>query len=838
MIRPSNILVAAILLLTTLFVQGQNTILTGTVQDETNSPISLANIVVGGSGNGTVSREDGAYTLTLTKNREYRIIVSRVGFVTQAFIVNTGNEDRIQRNFLLKFNEAATFNYEDTRRTNTMIRLDPKVVRQVPGPGDFLHGLLSSQAGVQMRNELSSTYSVRGGSFDENLIYVNDVEIYRPFLVRAGQQEGLSFVNGDLVQSANFSAGGFDAKYGDKLASVLDIQYRKPTAFAGSAMVSLLGASAHLENISKNGKTTYLAGVRYRSNAYVLGSLDTKGDYKPRYTDFQTYITHKFTNRFDIGFLGNYSANRYNFIPHTRETDLGSIQQALRFTVYFDGQELSRYHTGMGAMDLNYRINDDFRLKLILSQFYTSEREEFDIVGQYQLDEIERDFGSDNFGDVLRNLGVGGFLNHARNRLTGNVRSANLKGYSIINNHYLQFGAGVQSEQITDKLSEYTYIDSADYSLPLDPTGNLEVSEVIKASNQLKSFRANAFIQDAWNYVNDSYDEFKLTAGVRANYWAYNDQTVVSPRVTAAYIPNWKRAINDSTVVKKNLTLRFSAGYYFQPPFYREMRGFDGKLNPDIRAQKSIHFVLSSDYGLIFWKRPFKLIGEAYYKIYDNLIPYELENVRLRYYATNNSKGYARGADFKLNGEFVPGVESWVSLSFLQTQENLTDDYYYKYYNKSGQQIFSYTYDQVATDSVGFAPGYIPRPTDQLVSFGMFFQDEMPGFKGFKVNLNLVYGTGLPYGPPTHERYKDVLRTPSYKRVDIGFLKELVTKEKPGKGLMSNFKEAWISVEVFNLLQISNTINYQWIKDVTGTLYSVPNYLTGRRVNVKFAVRF
>ncbi len=837
--RGFTALLSFFLLLFSGTLVAQTTVLSGTITDSTKSPIPMARVEISGTTKGVIAKEDGSYFIVLSQRTNYIIVIKSPGFDAKTITVNTGIAEKITRNIVLNVHELAQIEVEGKNDNVTMQPLRPKVAKFVPSSNqDFLNALLSTEMGVQMRNELSSSYSVRGGSFDENLIYVNDIEIYRPFLVRAGQQEGLSFVNGDLVEKANFSAGGFDAKYGDKLASVLDIQYRKPTEFGGSVMASLLGASAHLENASKNKKTTYIAGLRYRSNAYVLGSLDTKGDYKPRYTDFQTYITHKFSDKFDIGFLGNYSSNRYNFIPQTRQTDLGSIQQALRFTVYFDGQELSRYHTGLGALDLNFTPTEKLRLKLVLSQFYTSEREEFDIVGQYQLDEIERDFGSDNFGNVVRNLGVGGYLDHARNRLTGDVKSASVKGYLTQANHYIQFGTGVQVEKITDKLSEYTYIDSADYSIPQFPNGQLEVKEIIRAKNILSSYRLNAYIQDAFSFKNERKDQFKFNIGIRANYWAYNNQTVISPRFTFAFVPNWKKVLNDSITIKKNLTLRFSTGYYYQPPFYREMRDFQGQLNPNIVAQKSIHFVLGADYGLFLWKRPFKLVAESYYKIYDKLIPYELENVRLRYSASNNSEGYARGLDMKLNGEFVPGVESWVSLSFLQTQENLVDDYYVNYFNKGGQQIYSYTFDKVATDSVRYTPGYIPRPTDQRVSFAMFFQDEMPGFKGFKVNLNLIYGTGLPYGPPSHDRYQDTLRTPSYKRVDIGFLKELITPGRPGKGMLKNFKEAYISLEVFNLLQISNTINYQWIEDVTGTQYSVPNYLTGRRVNLKFILRF
>lgn len=839
MIYRLRLLLTLVLALIINTVSAQNsTIFSGVVKDEEGLPIPGVSIVINSGELGGITDVNGNFHITLSRNSSYSVVIGHTGFQKQSFAINTKDLAEVVRNITLKSNVAREVVIEATQNS-TFQRLDPKKAVFVPTTtGDFLNQLLSTQMGVSMRNELSSSYSVRGGSYDENLIYVNDIEIYRPFLVRAGQQEGLSFINGDMVEKVSFSAGGFEAKFGDKMASVLDVQYRKPTQFAGSAQASLLGGSFHLENISKNQKTTYTAGIRYKNNAYVLGSLDTKGEYKPSYTDFQTYLTHRFNDKWSLGFLGNYSSNRFNYVPQTRETELGSIQQALRFTVYFDGQELSKYHTGLGAVDLNYQYSDKVRFKLIASQFYTSEREEFDIVAQYSLDEIERDFGSDNFGNVVRNLGVGGYLNHARNKLTADVKSLNFKGYAKILNKYLQFGAGLQNERIQDQLSEYVYVDSADYSLPQKNNGTLEVSELIRSKNEINSFRLNAYVQNMWSWLNDSRDQYDLNIGVRANYWTYSDQLLFSPRASFSFTPDWTRKINDSTVVKKNLILRFSTGYYYQPPFYREMRDHFGNLNSNIKAQKSIHFVFGVDYGLRLWNRPFILKNETWYKQYYSLIPYELENTRLRYYAKNDSKGYATGIDFKLNGEFVPGIESSASLSFLQTREDLIDDYYYNYFNKSGQQIYSYTFDQEAVKYEKVTPGYIPRPTDQLVSFGMFFQDEMKRFKGFKVNLNFLYGTGLPYGPPSYDRFKDTLRTPSYKRVDIGFMKDLVTAKKPGKGMFKHLKEAYVTVEVFNILAINNTINHQWIRDVNGTQYSVPNYLTGRRVNVRLIVRF
>jgi hypothetical protein len=583
-----------------------------------------------------------------------------------------------------------------------------------------------------------------------------------------------------------------------------------------------------------------------------------QGDYRPSYLDFQTFLTYKLRGDLELNFLGNIARNKYNFIPSTRETNIGTINEALRLTVFYEGQEVSQFNTGFAAASLNYQPTEKSMLRFIGSAFQTYETETFDILGQYFLDELERDFGSDEFGEVVRNRGVGGFLEHARNDLEANVITFTHKGFQDFDrsNHYLQWGVNWQSESITDRLSEWNVIDSSGYFTPrpLDSLGYtnpdlqgeqlLELRDVIKGKNILNSNRVMAFVQDSWEKKFNNEALFTSTLGVRAHYWDFNNETVISPRANFSYKPHWvKERIEGGivdTVLTKDIIFTLAGGWYYQPPFYREMRGIDGKVNPDIQAQKSIHIVGGINYVLEAWGRPFKLVSEIYYKDLDNMIPYEVENVRLRYYARNNSSGYATGLDVMMNGEFIPGVQSWFRASVLKTEEDLNDDQYYEYYNADGELIIpGFTFDQNIADSTLIIPGNIPRPTDQRFSFSMFFQDEMPRWPEYKVQITFYYGTGLPYGPPTFERYKDILRTTAYRRVDIGFSRQFITeKNKDQNWFSKTFDDAFVSLEIFNILAINNTINHTWIEDVDGRLYSIPNFLTGRRLNLKFAVRF
>ena len=725
----------------------------------------------------------------------------------------------------------------------------------IPSPtGDFLANMGSSAIGVNQSNELSSSYSVRGGNYDENLIYVNDIEIYRPFLARSGQQEGLSFVNSAMVDNLAFSAGGFGARYGDKLSSVLDITYKQPsdTTISGSVIASLLGVFTHFEGMSKNKKFSHLTGVRYRSNGYLLNSLPTSGDYNPVFWDAQTLLRFDLGLRADLEFLSHVSSNKYRVIPQTRETAFGPINDALKFTVFFEGQEITQFLTGTGALSLNYKVAEDHDLKFITSIYRTVESERFDVLGEYWLDAVETDLGSDDFGETKFNKGIGSFINHARNELDATVANFYFKGDIQQNkNHHLRYGGKFQQEFINDKLSEWNLIDSAGFSVPQHPANEIQLQEVLKAKNNLNSWRISGYFQDDYTskpkyktkifedtLVENSLAVYKVNFGIRGAYWSYNNQPTISPRASFKFVPRWYY-MRDTNIVRRDAEFGLSVGLYHQYPFYREMRRFDGTLNKNIKAQRALNIVASNYFTFDWWERPFKFVTEAYYKHLTNVITYELDNVRIRYYANNNSKGYATGLDAKLNGEFIEGIESWFKASLLFASEDILDDYYYNFFNASGDQITPYSQDQVATDSIRIEPGYIPRPTDQRFTFGMFFQDKMPKWPSYKVSLTAIFGTGLPFGPPGYERYKDILRTPAYRRVDIGFSKDLLKKDvSKRKPFAQNLQDAWISLEVFNLLNISNTVSYTWIKDVNGIQYAVPNYLTSRRLNLKFVCMF
>jgi hypothetical protein len=727
-------------------------------------------------------------------------------------------------------------------------RIDPRVATRIPSPRGTIEDLLI-QAPVNFNSELSSSYNVRGGSFDENLIVVNDVEVYRPFLVRAGQQEGLSFPNPDMVESIRFSGGGFEAKYGDKMSSVLDIRYRRPTQRHTRVTASMLGVQLQHEGrlgFPEKGPPRLLfnTGFRYRDNSYVLGSLDDSGEYQPRYVDLQAYAVWDPDGwgPWEVEWLGMYGANRYRFLPATRQTDVGNITEALRLTIFFEGQEVTGYQTGFGSMSVN-RATESDRLRFLLSAFATEERETFDILGAYRLDELDRDLGSDALGEVLTNRGVGAFLDHARNRLRAQVTQAAVKGTHIRGEHTVEWGAQAAWERFQDALSEWSLVDSAGFVTPHPqdsigylpgqrPVQTLELQDVIRAQNNLQNFRAQLYLQDTWTHEREA-GTWLVNLGWRLHFWDYAPELVGGPRAQVRFTPT-------PTPGSARNEWRLSGGYYWQPPFYRELRALDGAISPEVRSQLSLHTVLGWDRYFTLNDRPFKWSSELYFKDLRRLIPYEVENVRQRYFATNNARGYAAGADFMLNGEFIPGVESWLRLSALQTMEDLSDDGFYDYLNAQGQVIIQgFTLDDVAVDSVWNEPGWIPRPTDQRFNASLLFQDEMPRNPDYKVLLSLYFGTGLPFGPPGFERHLDILRTPPYRRVDIGFSRELFTGAKASERAEGVRRPTgFISLEIFNILGIRNTINHTWIEDVNGRLYAISNYLTDRRVNLKLGIEF
>ncbi len=796
----------------------QEALVSGNVRDAANKPLYGVSVAVFGRPFGTSTDEKGNYKLSVPANEDLKIYFTYTGMQNDSGMVRLAPGESREINKKLK-SRVVEFSdviiEEQSLKRINITPINPKIVSVIPTPNQSVEDLLKTLPGVASSNELSSSYSVRGGNYDENLVYINDFEVYRPLLVRSGQQEGLSVINPDMVESISFSAGGFEAKYGDKLSSVLDIQYRKPKKFGGSVSASLLGASLTLENRSKNKKWYWMTGIRQKSNQYLLNTFDTKGEYKPSFTDLQFLTGYHFSDKFSLEAFGNYARNRYNLVPETRETNFGTISDAKRFTVYFEGQEIDRYQTITGSLAGTYQPNEKLKLKLISSGYNTQEEENFDILGQYFLDQLENDFGEDDFGDVAFNLGVGSFLNHARNELKAYVYAMEHKGELINESSVWLWGARYQMEEIDDKLHEWYYNDSAGFSVPtprdsMDP--QITLNDVVISKTKLNSTRLSAYIQNIWQ-ISDT-NRLILSSGIRANYWDLNEELVISPRISLTYKPRWKNI----------MSFRLAAGYYYQPPFYRELRDLDGRIYSETKAQQSVHVVAGSDYTFLALGREFRLTTEVYYKILNNLIPYKIDNLRIRYLPSYSSKGYARGLDFRLFGEVVPGVESWASLSFLQTEEDIEGDFYYN------------------DDSVKIEPGYIPRPADQRVSFGLFFQDYLPKFPSYKMQLSLHFGTALPFGPPGKERYNDILRTPTYRRVDIGFSKQVIAEDMPLKkrsGLSKHIQSLWIGLEVFNLLQVSNVASYTWITDVSNAnRYAVPNYLTGRQLNVRVNLKF
>lgn len=812
---------------------GQTGTVSGVVKTNDGEPIEGITIAILEDAKlSTITDSKGHYSIEVPSGKDLTVAFYNINFKQINHKINLKPGENLNYSPVVQFkNEIGTVDIVGENRTIEMTRINPQLFFQLPTAGGSIEDLIKTQMGVTSNNELSSNYSVRGGNFDENLVYVNDIEVYRPFLVRSGQQEGLSFANPDMVSNINFSAGGFEAKYGDKMSSVLDITYRKPTKFGGAASASLLGGSLSLEGISKNRLISWSVGSRYKSNTYLLKGMDTKGEYKPRFYDAQAFITFNINPKWTVEVLANIANNKYLVVPANRETTFGTVNNAVSFKVYFDGQEVMQYNTFMGGVSTTYLPNKTTKLKFIASGYSTKEEELYTVQGQYYIDQLEADFGKATFGQVAFNRGIGTFLNNGRNRLEAQVYNVEHKGVKFLkHNREVLWGLRFQNENVQDKLSEWRMIDSAGFVNPYSPT-EINLTDAYKTKITLNTTRIMEYVEYKYNKTLRDSSTFTFTGGVRGNYWTFNNQFLVSPRVTLSFKPNWKR----------DFVFKLSGGYYYQPPFYRELRGLDGTINKNIKAQQSIHCVLSSDYNFQAWNRPFKFVVAAYWKQLNDLIPYEVDNVRVRYFARNSAYGYATGIDFRVNGEFVKGVESWTSLGILRTYEYSKDNIHYDYFNKDGDKIIKgYTFDQKAVDSTKIDPGYIARPTDQLVTFNMFFQDYLPKYPALKMNLNIIFGSGLPFGPPNHLRYQQIFRMPPYRRVDIGFAYNIIkeNREIKRKNFMNNVKSMWLNVEVLNLLDVNNTVSYTWIKDVTGRQYAVPNYLTRRQLNVKLQVRF
>lgn len=830
--RLSKIHILFLLLMIPLLVYPQKSAtVSGKVIDEKGVPMELVNIALKGMPGGVTTNKTGSYSIEIPANTKVELVYSFVGYMsfTKDYLLSPNQRVFVLDTMVIDFKMLDLFTVEGSDLSQSgLTRIESRDISIMPSVSGGIESMIKSAGlGVSSNNELSSQYNVRGGNFDENLIYVNDIEIYRPFLIRSGQQEGLSFVNSDMVESIRFSAGGFEPKFGDKLSSVLDITYKKPKRNGGTAWGSLLGGSLFTEGLTKNKKLTYLLGVRYKSGSYLLKSLETKGDYKPSFFDVQTLVTYTFSSKFEISFLGNYAKNQYQLIPKDRETTFGTVKQAIRLKIYFDGQEIDKYSTTTGAVTATYKPAKDVVLKLITSMFSSQEKETYDIQGQYWLDDIESDMGSENYGDVTFNRGVGTYLDHARNYLNTNIINVEQRGDLKKSNHKFSWGAKYQYEFFIDKLNEWHLNDSAGYILPYvhqdgtsfgvgvpldDPSRLLEMTTRYKSNVDLSSNRASFFLQDLYTLNIDS-SKLYITGGARASYWDVNNEWVVSPRLTFVFVPRQNT----------NSSYRFSTGLYYQPPLYKEIRDIEGAIHTDVKAQRSFHAVLGYDLGMKIKSRPFKLTTELYYKYIDRVIPYIVDNVRIRYTAKNEATAYATGIDVKLAGEFVPGTDSWISVSVMQTEQNLLNDSYVD--AKTNQTV---------------DPGYFARPSDQRVNVNLFFQDYLPMDPTYKMHMTLSFGTGLPFGAPNTPMYTHTHRMPPYRRVDIGFSKQLFTEAGLASrhGFWKNIRSSWISLEVFNLLQISNTISYIWVTDIFNAQYAVPNYLTPRQVNLKLMVEF
>lgn len=819
--RHFSIFLFALMLPCFLFAQGNKGTITGNVLDENNKPIPGANVIIRGDGSGTKTNKKGKYSLSVPANKNV---------ILDFFAINHKKKSigkRVKPNQIVKLtvslnkdskilNKIVIDGKEDARNEAGMITLDPSKARALPTPNASIEDLLKILIGPS--NSLTSQYTVRGGNYDENLVYINDFEVYRPFLVRSGQQEGLSIINPDLTSSVAFSTGGFQSKYGDKMSSVLDITYKKPKAFAGSAQLSLLGVNAHLEGVGLKDKMTYLIGVRQKSNQYILQSQQTQGVYNPTFTDFQTFINYEINDTWQTDIFLNYARNRFDFKPESSTQSFGLVNQAFQLRTFYEGSEIDKFDSRYGGISFTNRPNDRLMLKFLASGFQTREQETFDIKGEYLLGEIETDLGKDNFGQLKFAIGTGLIHEYARNYLDINVGNIGHKGAYDGGKHFIQWGANTEIISINDKLHEWERRDSAGFTQPYNDT-SLGITRFYKSEQSFNYQRITAYIQD--NVRFDSLG-MVLTAGVRANYNQLNNELLISPRLQLSYRPKkWK---ND-------FVFRTATGLYQQPPFYREMRNLNGDVNKNLKAQKSFHALAGFDYNFKgIGGRPFKLTSEFYYKSLWDLVPYEFDDVRIRYFGDNLAKGYAYGTEFRLYGDLVKDAESWVSIGYMKTQEDIENDFINIPSQVTGE------------DSTTTYPGYIPRPTDARLNFGLFFSDYLPGNENFKLHLSGLYSTGLPFGPPDQTRYADTLRAPSYRRVDVGFsalLLDGTKKERPHYSFFRNFKSIWLSVEVFNLLATRNTISYQWIQDQTsGRTYAVPNRLTSRLLNARLVVDF
>lgn len=784
--------ITVLLLLCVICVKAQTFTLQGKVTDSNMSPVELATVSVVEQGKMTMTNLKGEFSMQLRSADSVVVRFSMVGYKTKTRVLRRPRGKQTLLIQLFDDNQLAGITVTEKRRqTGSTQQIETKDMKNSPSvTGNAVEELIQSQAGVSTHSELSSQYNVRGGSFDENSVYINNVEIYRPFLVRSGQQEGLSIINPNMVESIGFSTGGFEARYGDKMSSVLDIKYKKPKKFEANVAANLLGASAYVGFSTK--KFSWSNGIRYKTNKYLLGSLETKGEYDPNFLDYQTYLTYEPSKNWSIEVIGDISENHYNFYPEDRETKFGTLENVKSFKVYFDGQEKDVFRTYFGSLSISRKFGEKTKLSLIASAFHTNEQEKYDIQGQYWLTQTE----------TSENLGVGTYMEHARNYLEATVKSVKVALEHKTKKHDIQAGLTYRIENITENSKEYEMRDSSGYSIP--HTGeDLYMIYSLKAKNTLDANRLETYIQDTWRFSSKGeHTFFTLNYGIRFSHWNFNKESIVSPRVSLGIVPAFNH----------DVTMRFATGVYYQAPFYKELRDTStingityATLNKKIKSQRSIHFIAGFDYRFKMKDRPYKFTAEAYYKALSNLVPYTVDNVKIVYDASQQCSGHAMGLDLKLYGEFVPGTDSWVSLSLMNTRINI-----------NGKSI--------------------PMPTDQRYSLNLFFTDYFPGTDRWRMSLKLAFADGLPFGAPHRQLDEQPFRAPAYKRADIGMSYRLLNNEKGDR--KSIFKNIWLGVDCLNLFGINNVNSYYWITDVTNHQYAVPNYLTGRQINVKASFEF
>lgn len=781
-----------LMLLCLIGAKAQTFTLQGRVTDSRMNPVELATVSVLQQGKVTMTNLKGEFSMKLHSSDSVVVRFSMVGYKTKTRVLRRPRGKQTLLIQLYDDNQLSEVTVtEEKRQMGSTQKLDAEDMKNAPSvTGNAVEELIQAQAGVSTHSELSSQYNVRGGTFDENSVYINDVEIYRPFLVRSGQQEGLSIINPDMVESVGFSTGGFEAKYGDKMSSVLDIRYKRPKAFEAKAAASLLGASAFVGFSTKN--FSWSNGIRYKTNRYLLGTLETKGEYQPNFLDYQTYLTYEPNKRWKIEFMGDISENHYNFYPEDRETRFGTMENVKSFRVYFDGQEKDVFRTYFGSLKIARSLGTNTKVSFSASAFHTNEQEKYDIQGQYWLTQTE----------TSENLGVGTYMEHARNYLEATVKSVKLAVEHKSGKHEIQAGVTYKIEKIKENSKEYEMRDSSGYNIP--HTGeDLYMIYSLNARNTLDANRIETYLQDTWRFSSrGGHTFFTLNYGVRFSHWNFNKESIISPRVSLGIVP----AFNN------NVTMRFASGIYYQAPFFKELRDTStvngitrATLRRDIKSQRSIHFIAGFDYRFKMNKRPYKFTAEAYYKALSNIVPYTVDNVKIVYDASQQCSGHAMGLDLKLYGEFVPGTDSWISLSLMDTKINI-----------NGKSI--------------------PLPTDQRYAVNLYFTDYFPGTTRWRMSLRLAFADGLPFGAPHRSLDTMPFRAPAYKRADIGMSYRLYDNDKRERN--SIFKNVWIGIDCLNLLGINNVNSYYWVTDVANQQYAVPNYLTGRQINVRASFEF